>query len=49
MIAFKENYNNTENKNTKINEKDAAKNLSKNKVFPGKKIEKLTLDDFNRR
>lgn len=49
MIAVKQKYNNTENKNTKINEKDAAKNLSKKKVFPGKKIEKLTLDDFNRR
>jgi DNA topoisomerase VI subunit B len=49
MIAVKENYNNIENKNTKINEKEGAKNLSKRKVFPGKKIEKLTLDDFNRR
>ena len=49
MIAVKEKYNNPENKNMKINEKDAAKNLSKRKVFPGKKIEKLTLDDFNRR
>ena len=49
MIAVKEKYNNTENKNTKINEKEGAKNLSKRKVFPGKKIEKLTLDNFNRR
>ena len=49
MIAVKEKYNNIENKNTKINEKEGAKNLSKRKVFPGKKIEKLTLDNFNRR
>ena len=49
MIAVKEKYNNTENKNTKTNEKEGRKNLSKRKVLPGKKIEKLTLDDFNRR
>ena len=49
IITVKEKYDKTENKNMKINEKDAAKNLSKRKVFPGKKIEKLTLDDFNRR
>jgi DNA topoisomerase-6 subunit B len=42
-------YNNTENKNTKIKDKDSSQNLSKSKASTGKKIEKLTLDDFNRR
>ncbi|MGH9980734.1 MAG: DNA topoisomerase VI subunit B [Nitrososphaeraceae archaeon] len=42
-------YNNTENKNTKIKDKDSSRNLSKSKAYTGKKIEKLTLDDFNRR
>lgn len=49
MIAVKEKYNNTANKNKKTNEKEDAKNLPKRKVLLGKKIEKLTLDDFNRR
>jgi DNA topoisomerase-6 subunit B len=48
MIVVKENHSTTENKNTKINEKESLKNLSKRKDFR-KKIEKLTLDDFNRR
>jgi hypothetical protein len=49
MIAAKEKYNNPPNKNTKTTEKEDAKNLPKRKVLLGKKIEKLTLDDFNRR
>lgn len=49
MIAVKENHSTTENKNTKINENESLKNFSKRKDFRRKKIEKLTIDDFNRR
>jgi DNA topoisomerase-6 subunit B len=49
MIVVKEKYNNSEEKNMESNQKEENKNLSKRKVFPRKKIEKLTLDDFNRR
>ena len=43
-----EKNNKTVNKNTMVKEKDIPKNLSQ-KVLRNKKIEKLTLDDFNRR
>src|SRR5215216_1175764 len=49
MIVVKEKYNNSEEKNIESNQKEENKNLSKRKVFRRKKIEKLTLDDFNRR
>jgi DNA topoisomerase-6 subunit B len=49
MITVKENHSTTENKNTKINENENLKNFSKRKDFRRKKIEKLTIDDFNRR
>jgi DNA topoisomerase-6 subunit B len=49
MITVKENHSTTENKNTKINENESLKNFSKRKDFRRKKIEKLTIDDFNRR
>jgi DNA topoisomerase-6 subunit B len=49
MIAVKENHSTTENKKTKINENESLKNFSKRKDFRRKKIEKLTIDDFNRR
>src|SRR5829696_2036537 len=49
MIVVKEKYNNSEEKNMESNQKEENKNLSKRKVLPRKKIEKLTLDDFNRR
>jgi DNA topoisomerase-6 subunit B len=49
MIVVKEKYNNLEEKKMESNQKEENKNLSKRKVFPRKKIEKLTLDDFNRR
>ena len=48
-ISVKENHSTTENKNTKINENESLKNFSKRKDFRRKKIEKLTIDDFNRR
>jgi DNA topoisomerase-6 subunit B len=43
MIVVKEKYNNSEEKNMESNQKEENKNLSKRKVFPRKKIEKLTL------
>jgi len=49
IIIIKEKYNNSEKKNTSINQKEGLKNLSKKNVYPRKKVEKLTLDDFNRR
>jgi len=49
IIVIKEKYNNSEKKNTSINQKEGLKNLSKKNVYPRKKLEKLTLDDFNRR
>jgi len=49
IIVIKEKYNNSEKKNTTINQKEGLKNLSKKNVYPRKKVEKLTLDDFNRR
>lgn len=49
IIVIKEKYNNSEKKNTSINQKEGLKNLSKKNVYPRKKVEKLTLDDFNRR
>jgi DNA topoisomerase VI subunit B len=49
LIVVKEKYNNSEERNMESNQKEENKNLSKRKVFPRKKIEKLTLDDFNRR
>ncbi|MGI0050390.1 MAG: DNA topoisomerase VI subunit B, partial [Nitrososphaeraceae archaeon] len=47
-MAARENNNKTENKNIMIKEKDIPQNLSQ-KVLRNRKIEKLTLDDFNRR
>jgi hypothetical protein len=49
IIVIKEKYNNSVKKNTTINQKEGLKNLSKKNVYPRKKVEKLTLDDFNRR
>lgn len=49
IIVIKEKFNNSEKKNTTINQKEGLKNLSKKNVYPRKKVEKLTLDDFNRR
>jgi len=47
-MAARENNNKIENKNIMIKEKDNPQNLSQ-KVLRNRKIEKLTLDDFNRR
>jgi hypothetical protein len=47
-MTARENNNKTENKNIMIKEKDIPQNLSQ-KVLRNRKIEKLTLDDFNRR
>jgi DNA topoisomerase-6 subunit B len=48
MMSAREKNSKTENKNIMIKEEDLQQNLSK-KVLRNKKIEKLTLDDFNRR
>jgi DNA topoisomerase VI subunit B len=48
IMSAGEKNNKTVNKNTMVKEKDIPKNLSQ-KVLRNKKIEKLTLDDFNRR
>jgi DNA topoisomerase-6 subunit B len=48
MMSAREKNSKTENKNTMVKEEDLPQNLSK-KVLRNKKIEKLTLDDFNRR
>ena len=48
MMSAREKNNKTENKNIMIKEKDIPQNLSQ-KVLRNRKIEKLTLDDFNRR
>ena len=48
MMSAGEKNNKTVNKNIMVKEKDIPKNLSQ-KVLRNKKIEKLTLDDFNRR
>ncbi len=48
MMSAREKDNKTENKNIMIKEKDIPQNLSQ-KVLRNRKIEKLTLDDFNRR
>lgn len=48
MMSVREKNNKTENKNIMIKEKDIPQNLSQ-KVLRNRKIEKLTLDDFNRR
>ena len=48
MMSAGEKNNKTVNKNMMVKEKDIPKNLSQ-KVLRNKKIEKLTLDDFNRR
>ena len=48
MMSARDNNNKTENENIIIKEKVISHNLSQ-KVLRNKKIEKLTLDDFNRR
>ena len=49
LMTGKKMYNSTENKNNRINDKEISQNFAKSKDSTGKKIEKLTLDDFNRR
>jgi len=49
IIVNKANYNNSQNKNPTIKQKQNLKNLSKIQSYSRKKLEKLTLDDFNRR
>ena len=49
IIVSKANYNNSQNKNPTINQKQSLKNLSKKQGYSRKKLEKMTLDDFNRR